>query len=77
MISEQEAAELQQVNILLKSKTDDLQETNQKLDRLTHELSGQRENLLKANNDLNRFKKYLDFLTAPVIRVKAWVFSLT
>jgi signal transduction histidine kinase len=68
-ISEQEAAELQQVNVLLKSKTEDLRETNQKLDRLTHELSDQRENLLKANNDLNRFKKYLDFLTAPVIAI--------
>ncbi|MGD9897937.1 MAG: histidine kinase dimerization/phospho-acceptor domain-containing protein [Calditrichaceae bacterium] len=64
-----QSQELQNLNILLETRTSDLTETNEKLDQLTGELSSQKNELLKSHNQLERMMKFLNFLTVPVVAV--------
>jgi signal transduction histidine kinase len=59
--------ELINVNNLLEVKSDALSETNKKSEMLVSELAEQKNQLLETKNSLDRFQKYLNFLTVPVI----------
>ncbi len=64
-----QSQELQNLNLLLETRTSDLTETNEKLDQLTGELSSQKNELLRSHNQLERMMKFLNFLAVPVIAV--------
>ena len=62
-----QANEFRNTNDLLNTRTKDLENTNEKLNKLTTILSEQKEDLQNLNSKLQRLQKYLNFLTVPVI----------